>query len=77
MATITEQKWNQLNNEQKNNFREEVGKKFDNGNLPSDENILNFLGNKGIETGIIELGEEEVPPGQDDVWEKVLNYFSK
>lgn len=74
---MTKEQWNQLNDEQKNDFQDEVGKKFDNDNLPSDSDILIFLGNRGLETGVDDLGDEEVPPGQVNLWQNVLKYFSK
>ena len=74
--TITEQRWNQLSDEQKNFFQDEVGKKFKNGEYPSDNDILIFLGNNKQETGVNVLGDEEKPPAQIDLWEGVLTYFN-
>jgi hypothetical protein len=75
--TITEQQWNQLNDEQKNSFQDEVCKKFQNGVYPSWVNVHLFL----LKRNIIEatLGDKETPQVEENIkvlWKKVLNYFN-
>lgn len=80
MEHISKEQWDQLNDAQKNEFQEELGKKFYNGFYPNGDDILTFLTNKGYnDIGIKELKIHDTPSADakdiDELWENVINYF--
>lgn len=75
--SITEIQWNMLVNSQKEIFEKELGKKFNNANLPNRNDILIFLENNNIATNIKRPKEDPLLEEIEKLWEKVINHLNK
>jgi len=78
METLTKQQWDLLNDNQKNDFQDEICKKYINEIYPSWGDIHLFLLKREIIRG--SLGDTETPPAMEKLnilWKKVLNYYNK
>ncbi len=77
---VTEEHWNQLNNLNKKEFQEEVGKIYKENELPTYNDILIFCSNKRLNKDSSFLGPYDTPLSVEDFdkkWERVIKYFNK
>ena len=80
---ITKNQWNQLNEEQKNIFKEDMCEEnYPNNYLPEYSEILRYLNNHEYKNlGFEYLKDFDTPKGPpltiDKLWEIVLKFFNK
>lgn len=81
MEHISKEQWNQLNNEQQDEFQKKLGVEFENMEYPSHNDIVEFLKETGHHIQGFEELNNETPPVTDtrdinELWEDVINYFA-
>jgi hypothetical protein len=80
MLNISCEMWDKLIQDQKLIFMQDVGEIFDQNNLPTYKNILVFLSNNGLTTGVKALNVYEdysVVKSIEELWEQALICFRK